>query len=153
VDKNCVERSYDGRFDGFTLVEILIAMAVASIGLISLAYLQSSAIKANTLSSRFTQATYLAQNILERVKFGHMVQEKTFGYRKVSAAASEMLQDTGEIKGVSQRGDPGGPFNVQWRAATHTEFSRQVAVTVSWRSILGYTRHLRLVSASRGEGI
>lgn len=147
-----MRRRSSGRCSGFTLVEIMIAMAVASIGLISLAYLQSTAVKGNTASGRFTQATYLAQNILERVKNGDLVRDETFGFPKGSVSESGMPQDTGELNDVDQGGYPGGPFMVQWQVVPHTAWSRQVAVAVSWRSVLGHIRHLRLVSASRGEG-
>ena len=146
-----------GRLDcadgnGFTLIEILIAMTVAATGLLSLAFMQCIAIKDNTLSGRFTQATFLAQNILECVKDGHMVHGGTFGYSTVSDAKSDMPKDTGVLIGVNQRGDTGGSFDVKWQVADHTDWSRKVTVIVSWESVQGRKRHLSLVSTSRGGG-
>ena len=142
---------YDG-CNGFTLIEILFAMAVASIGLISLAFMQSTAVKANTAGDRFSQATFLAQTMLERVKDGHMVGENAFGYSRGSDDRSGTFKDAGELKSLDQSGEMGGPFNVRWQVAAHTDWSRQVTVTVSWPSGPGRTRHLSLVSASRGGG-
>ncbi len=142
----------DASGDGFTLIEILMAMAVAAIGLFSLAHLQCTAIKGNALSSRHTQATFLAQNILERLKNGHMVKEGAFGLRKRPLSKSWVVQDAGVFTGVTEGGDAGGPFNVQWQVATHTEWSRLIRVTVSWESVLGQTRYLSLVSSSFGNG-
>jgi prepilin-type N-terminal cleavage/methylation domain-containing protein len=152
VVKNRVVMAGFGKCDGYTLVEILIAMTVASIGLIGLTYMQTTAIKGNTLSGKYTQAAFLAEHMLERVKNGHMVQEGTFGYYKISDTESDVMQDTGALMGVKQGGDIGGPFNVRWQVANHTDWSRQVTVMVSWKCALGYTRHLSLVSASRGKG-
>jgi prepilin-type N-terminal cleavage/methylation domain-containing protein len=151
--RNIMERLDCAGSNGFTLIEILMAMAVATAGLLSLALLQGMAIKDNTLSGRYTQATFLAQNILERVKDGHMVHDRTFGYSTVSDVKSDMLKDAGVLIGVNQKGDTGGSFDVQWQVTEHTDWSRKVTVIVSWESVIGRKRLLSLVSTSRGGGI
>jgi prepilin-type N-terminal cleavage/methylation domain-containing protein len=50
---------------GFTLVELLIAMALSVVGLLGLLALQSAAIRGNGLSRNFQEATALAQDKLE----------------------------------------------------------------------------------------
>ncbi len=142
----------DAAGDGFTLIEILIAMAVAAIGLFALAHLQCTAIKGNSLSSRYTQATFLAQNILERLKNGQLVNEGTFGLSKRPVSESGVVRDAGVFSGITEVGGGGGPFNVQWQVANHTEWSRLIRVTVSWNSVLGQIRYLSLVSSSFGNG-
>ena len=138
--------------NGFTLVEILIAMAIAAIGMFALAHLQCTAIKGNTMSGRYTQATFLAQNTVERLKSGHMVNEGVFGFTEMPESGSGLIQDGGAFSGITESGGIGGPFNIQWQVTGHTEWSRRVAVTVSWKSILGRMRYLHLVSSSRGDG-
>lgn len=53
---------------GFTLVEVLVALLVLSIGLLGLAALQSTALQFNTDSYQRTQATLLAYDILDRMR-------------------------------------------------------------------------------------
>lgn len=55
------------RENGFTLVEILIALAILAIGLLALAEMQISAIKGNAFSGTTTDATTLAQDRLEQL--------------------------------------------------------------------------------------
>jgi prepilin-type N-terminal cleavage/methylation domain-containing protein len=53
---------------GFTLVELLIALALSMIGLLGLMALQISAIKGNASSRNFAEATALAQEKLEKLQ-------------------------------------------------------------------------------------
>lgn len=53
---------------GFTLLEILIAIVVLSIGLLGLAGLQTLSLQSNQSASQVSQATFLAQDIFERMR-------------------------------------------------------------------------------------
>lgn len=144
------DRANDQR--GLTLLEVLIALFVASIGLFSLSSMQISAIRGNGLSRECTQATFLAQSILERIKDGNRVADGTFGFIGMSDTDAGVIVDSGVMDGINGRGDSGGPFNVQWQVATNTAWSRRISVNVSWSSISGRTRHVRMASISRGGG-
>ena len=52
---------------GFTLSEALVAIVVLSLGLIGLERMHIAAIQVNTIASRLTQATTLAQDRAERL--------------------------------------------------------------------------------------
>ena len=54
--------------DGFTLIEIMITLVILSIGLLSLAGLQVSAIKGNANSKRMTTAVSIAEKKIEQIK-------------------------------------------------------------------------------------
>jgi type IV pilus assembly protein PilV len=54
--------------EGFTLVEILIALVILSIGLTALAGIQVSAIKGNAFSKRMTTAVSIADQTIEQLK-------------------------------------------------------------------------------------
>jgi prepilin-type N-terminal cleavage/methylation domain-containing protein len=54
--------------EGFTLIEIMIALVVLSIGLVSLAGLQINIIKGNSISKRITTAVSIAEEIIEQLK-------------------------------------------------------------------------------------
>ena len=52
---------------GFTLIEVLVAMAVFSLALLGLEKMHLTAIQVNATASRLTQATTLAQDKVERL--------------------------------------------------------------------------------------
>lgn len=54
--------------NGFTLVEMLVAVVVLSVGLLGLASLQANSMKMNDSAYFRTQATYLGYDILERLR-------------------------------------------------------------------------------------
>ncbi len=56
------------RAAGYTLVEVLVALVVISIGLLGLAGLQVTALKQNQSAYMRSQATLLAYDLLERVR-------------------------------------------------------------------------------------
>jgi type IV pilus assembly protein PilV len=64
--QNAAVRSRSGR--GFTLVEVLVAMVVLSVGLLGIAGLQITSLKANHGSATRTQAVYLAYDIIDRMR-------------------------------------------------------------------------------------
>jgi type IV pilus assembly protein PilV len=53
---------------GFTLLEVMVAVFVLAIGLLGMAHLQVTTLKANTTAGIKTQANILAGSILERMK-------------------------------------------------------------------------------------
>ena len=64
--------------DGFTLVEILVVLAILTIGILPLAMVQTQARHEVSKSDRFTQAITLAQSQLEQLKgagFGNAVPD------------------------------------------------------------------------------
>lgn len=53
---------------GFSLIEVLVALLVLSIGLLGLAMLQTTSLKFNTDSYSRTQATFLVYDIIDRMR-------------------------------------------------------------------------------------
>jgi type IV pilus assembly protein PilV len=56
--------------DGFTLIEVMIALVIMSIGLTALAAVQISAIRGNDFSKRMTTAVSIAEARMEQIKNG-----------------------------------------------------------------------------------
>jgi len=56
------------RQEGFSLVEVLVALAILAVGLLGLAMFQVTAIKGNAIASKWTVATELAQDRIERFR-------------------------------------------------------------------------------------
>jgi prepilin-type N-terminal cleavage/methylation domain-containing protein len=57
------------RSRGFTLIELMIAMALTAVGLLGLVAMQSIAIRGNMMSRNFGEAVGLAQQRLEAVQY------------------------------------------------------------------------------------
>ena len=55
------------RQKGFTLLEVIVAMAILSIGLLAIGYMQITAIDSNSTGNRITEGTSLAQDKLEEL--------------------------------------------------------------------------------------
>lgn len=53
---------------GFSLIEVLVALVILAVGLLGLAMFQITAIKGNAIASKWTVATELAQDRLERFR-------------------------------------------------------------------------------------
>jgi type IV pilus assembly protein PilV len=76
---------------GFTLVEALVALVVLSIGLLGVAALQFTSLKANHGSATRTQAVYLAYDIIDRMRAnpaGANAHEYDVAYDATPAAGS-----------------------------------------------------------------
>lgn len=56
------------RSSGFSLLEVLVALVILSIGLLGLAALQAFSIKANQSANYRTQATALAYDLIDRMR-------------------------------------------------------------------------------------
>ncbi len=93
--------------DGFTLVEILVVLAILTIGILPLAMVQTQARHEVSKSDRFTQAITLAQSQLEQMK---------------GAGFGNAVPDSGQV-GV-----------IQWRTAVqNVSFGLdRLEVTVNW---------------------
>ena len=86
---------------GFTLIEVLIAIVILSIGLLSLAQMIVLATRANSLSGRMTASAALARERLERLKAA------PFYTNPAIRARNPVLQDGGDV-------DAGGGNYVQF---------------------------------------
>jgi len=60
------------RCQGLTLVEILIALLVLSVGLLGLAAMQTTAVKYTTSANQRTQATALAYDLVDRMRINRL---------------------------------------------------------------------------------
>jgi len=73
---------------GFTLVEALVALLVLSIGLLGVAALQLSSLRANNSASSRSQATFLAYDIADRMRANRtQASAYAIGFGDATAAA------------------------------------------------------------------
>jgi len=76
---------------GFTLIEVLVAIVILSVGLLSLAQMMVLATSSNTLSGRMTSSSALAKEQLERLKAAPFYTDPR------AQARNPMLADGGKI--------------------------------------------------------
>lgn len=123
---------------GFTLLEVLVAMLVLSIGLLGLAGLMASSMRNNQSAYHSTQATWLAYDILDRMRAnraGALAGE----YAAANALGSPATCSTTAPTGSIAARDIGGWKNmiacalpVGDGAIIVTPANRRVSVTVQW---------------------
>ena len=104
---------------GFTLIEVLIVMAIFSIGILAVAAMQMTSTKGNASARRITEATALAEIQIENL------MQLSYGHVDLNPANNphEITQ---------------GPYTINWNVteidldADGTNDSKTVNVTVNW---------------------
>lgn len=115
---------------GFSLIEVLIAMAIFSIGILAVGSMQLSNTKNNTTGNITTQATMLARQKVEELK---------------------TVQNVSDLDSEDGGSDTVGIYTRQWDIAGIGS-SRQITVFVSWDR-RGQSRTVRLDTITRGNGL
>jgi type IV pilus assembly protein PilV len=126
------------RQQGFSLIEVVIALAIFSIGILAIAQLQISAVRNNTRGNLATQATMLAEAQIENLK---------------NISNVTLLADSVE-SGIDQNGAAGGIYTRTTVISNPMggDFSRQIQVTVQWVRD-GRLRRVILKTLTQGSGI
>ena len=124
---------------GFTLIEILIAVAIFSIGILGVAKMQLWNVKNTTTGNLTTMATMLGRGQIEELK----------GVSDVSTLADGADPDNP----IDADGNPGGIFTREWTVTNPLGGSatRRIDVEVSW-SRQGKNRSVVLTTITRGNG-
>jgi type IV pilus assembly protein PilV len=125
---------------GFTLIEIMIAIAIFSIGILAVAQMQLSSSKNTTNGNITTVAAMLARDKMEELKSEDISTLVTGNYNDPNNP-------------VDQNGNAGGIFARNWEITNPLggTGSRQIKVTVSF-SRRGQMRRVELISITRGSG-
>lgn len=130
--------------EGFTLLEVLIAVTIFAIGILAVASMQLTSIQGNAFGNEMTTATFLAQAQLERMK---SVADVSIDLPIGTFQDSLNPMDENENSGVG-----GAIYNRSWTvAAGPSADSRQVSVAVNWRSGMG-NHQVILRTITRGNG-
>lgn len=126
---------------GFTLLEVLVAVLVLAIGLLGLAGLMASSVRNNQSAYQRTQATWLAYDIVDRMRVNRAAAlgnsyDTTLGAPATCAASPTLAgamaaQDLTEWKNALACALPAGDGSVQVAA------DRRVTVTVQWNDSRG----------------
>jgi type IV pilus assembly protein PilV len=124
---------------GFTLIEVLIAMGIFAIGILAVAQLQLMNVRNNTTGNITTMATMLAREQIETLKN--------------EADVTTLSSGSDPNNPIDADGNPGGIFMRSWTVSNPLggSTSRHLAVTVSWNR-RGQNRSVVLTSITRGNG-
>ena len=106
-----------GADQAFTLIEVLVAMAILSIGILAVGTLILSTARNNNNGNVLTEATMLARGKIEE--------------KKRAADAGPLSDGTETETSIDTQGNPGGFYTRECDIST-VGGTRQIQVTVSW---------------------
>jgi len=117
---------------GFTLLEVLIAICLLTIAMMGLMTLQSRGIRGNDLGNRTTQAIALAQDQMEQ-----LIHAASGGNFPLAAPAPNPFPDANNP--MNETGAAGGIFTRTWQLQDNTPVTnaQTVTVAVSWNDLIG----------------
>lgn len=126
--------------NGFSLIEMLIAMSVLALGMLAAASMQYSAVRNNTTGNTATQANSLAKAQLEMLK------------NQDIHSTALAVGDYFDPSPIDANGNPGGIYNRSWKIDPLGTSARRIRVTVEWTKF-GTTRHVIVRSNTKGSGV
>jgi type IV pilus assembly protein PilV len=126
--------------NGFSLIEMLIAMSVLAFGMLAAASMQYSTVRNNTTGNTSTQANALAKAQLEMLK------------NQDIASTALAVGDYVDPTPIDGNGNPGGIYNRSWRIDPLGTSARRIRVTVEWTKF-GRSRQVIVRSNTKGSGV
>ena len=121
---------------GFSLIELLIAMAILALAMLAAASMQFGSVRNNTSGNIVTQANMLAKGKMEELK-------NTRDLTTISNGAEN---------GINAAGQPGGIYDLSWTVDNLGSSARRIAVTVQWNRG-SQTRRISISTNTRGNGV
>ena len=134
INHNCSEKNENG----FSLIELMIAMAILAVGMLAAGSMQYSSIRNNTKGNIYTQANMLAKARLEALK-----------NQDIDALVVGTYSDPSAL---DESGQSGGIYNRSWTISNFGAQARRIAVTVQWTR-RGRTDNIVISANTRGNGV
>lgn len=123
----------EGKQAGFTLLEVMISLAILSVGLLGMASLTASIIRTNSFSNDFTTATALTQDQLENL------YNTSFGNLTIGTD----IADASNPNPIDENGITGGTYTRTWTIAASGN-NKSITVTVAWTSDYGTSKSISI---------
>ena len=146
---------------GFSMIDVMIAICVLSIGLLGLASMQTSASRNNRTGNTYSQASALARSQMEILKNGD-INDSSDPLNPATFPTTTSHPDNP----LDENGNPGGIYNVSWTVDNYMEdttgdgigntasqYARTITVTVTFPFVSDGTRKVTLTSVTSGGGI
>lgn len=138
-------KCFSGNSDGFTIMEILIAMAIFSIGILGVTKMQISATSGNSSSRGWTEATTVGQQQLEMLmslNYNNPLLQDVNGDGTNQDADDDGQDDDGNDFGLDETNAPDQSvtintlYNVSWNIAVDEPVtdSKKIRLKVRWQS-------------------
>lgn len=137
--------------EGFTLIEVLISVAIFSIGVLAVAAMQLSSVRGNAVARGVTEKVSLASDRMEELL--------SLPYTDTLLAAGEHSESAGSFTqatdGIDNDNDgqideagESGFMSISWNVQDNTPLDRTktIEVTVSRTTVLGGQRRITLTS-------
>ena len=145
------------RQEGFSLIEVLIALVILAVGLLGLAMFQITAIKGNAIASKWTVATELAQDRLERFRHANWISIQSSVPGGFVPGTQPAQSDYGSLGGSV--GDNaivrGTTFYRVWDVTPATSTANSfttISVWCCWRDASGIWHNVMLVTQKTNVG-
>lgn len=125
-------RVYKRRQAGMTLIEVLIAMLILAVGLLAGAGLQLNALKYTHSALMSTQASFIAQDLLDRMRANAGGDYRVAGLDRISPSLSSVAgQDLNEFKRNIRQ------FAGDTAKGTVAVSGQQVRISLEWSDARG----------------
>ena len=140
------------RQEGFTLLEVIIAISILTVGLLAVASMQGSAIMANASATDITDATTMAADRLEKLaalSYNHTDLQDTDGDGAAGLGNTgfdaDPLTAADADFGIAQQTARGKTYSVYWNIAANDPKvgTKTIQVIVTWEDH-GRTKQLSL---------
>lgn len=139
VSKPTIKKPIADRIEnpnGFSLVEVLIAMAVMALSMLAAASMQYDSVRNNSSGDMVTQANMLAKAKMEELKNTADVSTLTDGFEN----------------NIDAEGRPGGIYNRSWTVTALGTSARRLTIVVQWTK-RARSRSIVISSNTRGNGV
>jgi type IV pilus assembly protein PilV len=141
---------------GFTLIEIMIAMVIFVVGMLSVAAMQTSATKGNNTANRSTRAFTWCSDRMEVLMSlpytdANLVGAPDPGITYTPAQTADGIDN--DYDGQIDEAGESGVVNITWNVVDNDgvagappppDNTKRITVTVTWRTPLGKQKSLRL---------
>jgi type IV pilus assembly protein PilV len=133
---------------GFSLIEVLITIAIFAVGVLAVASMQYNSVRNTTSGNIMTQAGNLARAKMELLKNIPLTDPDLTEGDHLNPYKPQTWDPNNPI---DADGNPGGIFTRTWVITLQSSVSRKIQVTVGW-NLHGKSHSVVLTSISRGNG-